>query len=126
MKWRVATSGYAEVLLSSLAFDTRLASGLVPGAPKVRICTVQRFGLRQMLPNTKSMLSRAINTLARPYAAVTATMQETVRQVSSSNFSSIDEMGRFLLVPASETVQTAPFFVSSCCEWMNARETVWD
>ena len=33
--------------MSRLAFDTRLASGLMPGAPKVRISTVQRFGLSQ-------------------------------------------------------------------------------
>ena len=30
-----------------LAFDTRLASSLMLGTPKVHICTVQRFGLRQ-------------------------------------------------------------------------------
>ncbi len=40
-----ATSRFAKVWLSSLAFDTRLASGLMPGAPKVCISTVQRFGL---------------------------------------------------------------------------------
>ena len=33
--------------MSRLAFDTRLASGLMPGAPKVRIFIVQRFDLRQ-------------------------------------------------------------------------------
>ena len=54
MKWRVATSGYAEVLLSSLAFDTRLASGLMLGAPNVRIRTVQRFGLRHLPPQMKN------------------------------------------------------------------------
>ncbi len=47
MMWRVTTSGYAEVRLSSLAFDTRLASGLMPGVPKERIRTLQRFDLRQ-------------------------------------------------------------------------------
>jgi hypothetical protein len=32
--------------MSRLAFDTCLASGLMPETPKVRISTVQRFGLR--------------------------------------------------------------------------------
>ena len=32
--WRVATSGYAKVLLGSLAFDTCLASGLGRARPK--------------------------------------------------------------------------------------------
>ncbi len=34
MMWQVATSGYAKVWLSSLAFDTRLASGLGQAHPK--------------------------------------------------------------------------------------------
>jgi hypothetical protein len=40
--------------MSCLAFDTRLASGLMSGAPKVRICTVQRFGLRHLPPQMKN------------------------------------------------------------------------
>ena len=43
------------------------------------------------LPNAKSMLSSAIDTVNKPYADATATTQETVSRVSSSNFSSIDE-----------------------------------
>jgi hypothetical protein len=42
------------------------------------------------LPNAKSILSRAIDTVSKPYADATATTQETVSRVSSSNFSSID------------------------------------
>ena len=34
MMWQVATSGYGEVWLSSLAFDTRLAYGLSRACPK--------------------------------------------------------------------------------------------
>jgi hypothetical protein len=34
---------------SRLAFDTCPASGLMPGVPKVRISTVQRFGLHQVV-----------------------------------------------------------------------------
>ena len=47
------------------------------------------------LPNAKSMLSSATDTVNKPYADATATMQETVSQVST-NFSSIDENGLFL------------------------------
>ncbi len=48
------TSGFAKVWLSSLAFDTCLASGLMPGAPKVHISTVQRFGLPHLPPWMKN------------------------------------------------------------------------
>jgi hypothetical protein len=48
------------------------------------------------LPNTRSMLSSAIDTVNRPYADSTATTQETVSRVSSLNFSSIDEDGELL------------------------------
>jgi hypothetical protein len=51
-------------------------------------------------PNARSMLSCAIDTVTRPYADATATTKETVSQVSSSNFSSIDDDGEL--------------FVSSC------------
>ncbi len=47
MMWRVATSGYAEVWLCSLALGTCLASGLSRARPKYIFRTVQRFGLRQ-------------------------------------------------------------------------------
>jgi hypothetical protein len=43
------------------------------------------------LPNAKSTLLVAIDTVTRPYADATATTQETVSQVSSSNLSSIDD-----------------------------------
>jgi len=49
------------------------------------------------LPNAKSTLSIAIDTVTRPYADVTATMQETVSQVFSSNLSSIDDDGELLV-----------------------------
>jgi hypothetical protein len=49
------------------------------------------------LPNTKSTLSIAIDTVTRPYADMTATTQETVSQVLSSNLSFIDEDGELLV-----------------------------
>ena len=49
------------------------------------------------LPNAKSMLPSAIDTDNKPYADATATTQETVSQVSSSNFSSIDDDGELSL-----------------------------
>jgi hypothetical protein len=49
------------------------------------------------LPNAKSTLSIAIDTVTRPYANVTATTQETVSRVSSSNLSSIDDDGELLV-----------------------------
>jgi len=58
------------------------------------------------LPNAKSMLSSAIDTVNKPYADATATTQETVSRVSSSNFSSIDENGENLL--------NGEIFLSSC------------
>jgi len=51
-------------------------------------------------PNAKSTLLIAIDTVTRPYANATATTQETVSRVSSSNLSSIDDDGEL--------------FVSSC------------
>ena len=55
------------------------------------------------LPNAKSTLSIAINTVTRPYAAdATATTQETVSRVSSSNLrSSIDDNGELLVSSCS-------------------------
>ena len=49
------------------------------------------------LPNAKSTLPIAIDTVTRPYADATATTQETVSQVSSSNLSSIDDDGEPLV-----------------------------
>ncbi len=51
-------------------------------------------------PNARSMLLSSVDTVTRPYANATATTQETVSRVSSSNFSSIDDDGEL--------------FVSSC------------
>ena len=48
-------------------------------------------------PNARSMLSCAIDTVTRPYADATATTQETVSRVSSSNLSSIDDDGELLV-----------------------------
>ena len=45
------------------------------------------------LPNAKSMLSIAIDTVTRPYADATATTQETVSRVLSLNLFSIDDNG---------------------------------
>jgi hypothetical protein len=49
------------------------------------------------LQNAKSTLSSAIDTVTKPYANATATTQETVSQVSSSNLSSIDNDGKLLV-----------------------------
>ncbi len=49
------------------------------------------------LPNAKSTLLIAIDTVTRPYANATATTQETVSQVLSSNLSSIDDDGELLV-----------------------------
>ena len=49
------------------------------------------------LPNAKSMLWSAIDTVNKPYADATATTQERVSRVSSSNFSSIDDDGELFL-----------------------------
>jgi hypothetical protein len=48
------------------------------------------------------MLSSAIDTVNKPYADATATTQETVSRVSSSNFSSIDENGLFVFLLGRE------------------------
>jgi hypothetical protein len=53
-----------------------------------------------VMPNAKGMLSRAINTVTRPYADATATTLEMVTQVSSSNFSFINDDGELLPCPA--------------------------
>ena len=53
------------------------------------------------LPNTKSTVSSAIDTVTKPYANATATTQETVSQVSSSNLSSIDNNGKLLVSSCS-------------------------
>jgi hypothetical protein len=58
------------------------------------------------LPNAKSILSSAIDTVNKLYADATATTQETVSRVLSSNFSSIDENG--------ETFLIGGIFSSSC------------
>ncbi len=52
MRWRFATSGYAEVRLQSSGLRYTSSVWPWPGAPKVRICTVQRIGLCQVLENT--------------------------------------------------------------------------
>jgi hypothetical protein len=52
------------------------------------------------LPNAKSTLTIAINTVTRPYADAAATTQETVSRVSSSNLSYIDDDGELLCLPA--------------------------
>jgi len=49
------------------------------------------------LPNAKSTLLIAINTVPRPYADATATTQETLSRVSSSNLSSVDDDGELLV-----------------------------
>jgi len=49
------------------------------------------------LPNAKSMLLNMINTVTKPYTDATATTQETVIRVSSSNLSSIDDDGELLV-----------------------------
>jgi hypothetical protein len=51
MTWRVATSGYAEVWLQWSGLRYTSSVWPWPGAPKVRICTVQRFGLHQYQSN---------------------------------------------------------------------------
>ena len=53
------------------------------------------------LPNAKSTLSIAIDTVTRPYADAAATTQETVSRVSSSNLSSIDDDGELLVSSCS-------------------------
>jgi len=53
------------------------------------------------LPNAKSTLSSAIDTVTKPYANVTATTQETVSRVSSLNLSSIDNDGELLVSSCS-------------------------
>jgi len=53
------------------------------------------------LPNTKSTLSIAIDTVTRLYADTTATTQESVSRVSSSNVSSIDDDGELLVSSCS-------------------------
>ena len=53
------------------------------------------------LPNAKSTLSIAIDTVTRPYADAAATTQETVSRVSSSNLSSIDYDGELLVSSCS-------------------------
>ena len=49
------------------------------------------------LPNAKSRLSSAIDTVTKPYANATATTQEMVSQVLSSNLSSINDDGELLV-----------------------------
>ena len=49
------------------------------------------------LPNAKSTLSIAIDKVTMPYADATATTQETMSQVSSSNLSSIYDDGELLV-----------------------------
>jgi hypothetical protein len=54
-----------------------------------------------VLPNTKSMLSSAIDWVIKPYADTTATTQEPVSRVSSSNLRSIDNDGKLLVSSCS-------------------------
>ena len=54
MMWRSTMSTSAKVWLSSLAFDTRLASGLMPGTPKVRIVQYRDGGLCHLPPQMKN------------------------------------------------------------------------
>ncbi len=51
--------------------------------------------------NAKSMLSCTIDTVTRPYADATATTQETVSRVFSSNFSSINDDGELFMSSCS-------------------------
>jgi hypothetical protein len=53
------------------------------------------------LPNAKSTLSIAIDTVTRPYADATATTQETISRVSNSNLGSIDDDGELLVSSCS-------------------------
>ncbi len=78
-----------------------------------------------VLPNAKTMLSSAIDTVTKPYADATATTQETVSRVSSSNFSSIDDNGKLLVSSClGGLLKQAPLFSISTRRFMtNARET---
>ena len=48
MTWQFATSGYAKVRLQLSGLRYTSSVWPWPGTPKVRICTLQRFGLRQL------------------------------------------------------------------------------
>ena len=60
------------------------------------------------LPNAKSTLSIAIDTVTRPYADPTATTQETVSRVPSSNLSSINVDGELGVSSCSGRLSSFP------------------
>ena len=73
-----------------------------PNVPRISLHqnNANRINKRIMaLPNANSMLLRAIDRIARLYANATATTQETVSQMSSLNFSSINNNGELLACP---------------------------
>ena len=88
---------YAEVKIIYLAAT---ADRFLPNSPRSSFQPnrTNRINKRMMaLPNAKSTLSSAIDTVTKPYADATATTQEMVNQVSSSNLSSIDDDGKLLV-----------------------------
>ena len=77
---------------------------LLPNSPRSSLHpnNTNRINKRMTaLPNAKSILSSAIDTVNKPYADATATTQETVSRVSSSNFSSIDASNGLFLSSCS-------------------------